>query len=266
MAINGNVLAEMEIPNVYLQNLPKSGKACLGEIIYRYMTADKFSPECLLDYLDLSSVYNTLEIANRIEAAIHIWKQKCLKRHLTLSKSRKTSWGGKVKGLASDFERNQLLANRAETLLRNLKMRFPGLPQTTLDMTKIQYNKDVGHSILESYSRVLESLAFNLMARIDDLLYVNDATKRRAAADSMCLQDHGRFGSTGLPKQKRISHSPLSVQHVSSASQIKATSLHSRNQIGGRGSPSEMTHRLVKRTTTSETEEEKFEKFSDDSK
>lgn len=126
--------------------------------------------------------------------------------------------------------------------------------------------QDVGHSILESYSRVLESLAFNLVARIDDLLYVNDATKRRAAADSMCLQDRGRFGSTGLPKQKRISHSPLSVQHVSSASHIKATSLHTRNQIGGRGSPSEMTHRLVKRTTTSETEEEKFEKFSDDSK
>lgn len=109
------------------------------------MTADKFSPECLLDYLDLSSVYSTLEIANRIEAAIHIWKQKCLKRHLTLSKSRKASWGGKVKGLASDFERNQLLANRAETLLRNLKMRFPGLPQTTLDMTKIQYNKVSSH-------------------------------------------------------------------------------------------------------------------------
>ncbi|GMN34858.1 hypothetical protein TIFTF001_004926 [Ficus carica] len=257
MAINANVLAEMEIPDIYLQNLPKSGKACLGEIVYRYMTADKFSPECLLDYLDLSSEYTTLEIANRIEASMHIWKQKCLKRHLTRSKSGKTSWGGKVKGLSGDSERNRLLANRAETLLQNLKMRFTGLPQTTLDMSKIQYNKDVGHSILESYSRVLESLAFNIMARIDDLLYINDATKRRAAADSMRSYDHGRFGNTCLPTQKRISQSHIPVQHASSVSRIKATSLHPHNQIRGLGSSSERMHHFVRRTMASDTEEEK---------
>lgn len=37
--------------------------------------------------------------------------------------------------------------------------------------------KDVGKSILESYSRVLESLAFNIVARIDDLLLVDDLSK-----------------------------------------------------------------------------------------
>lgn len=31
--------------------------------------------------------------------------------------------------------------------------------------------------MLESYSRVLESMAFNIVARIDDLLYVDDLTK-----------------------------------------------------------------------------------------
>lgn len=105
------------------------------------MTADKFSPECLLDYLDFSSEYTTLEIANRIEAAVHIWRQKNLKRHSVDAKPRKSSWGGKVKGFAGDIHRNKLLAYRAETLLQNLKMRFPGLPQTALDMSKIQYNK-----------------------------------------------------------------------------------------------------------------------------
>lgn len=45
--------------------------------------------------------------------------------------------------------------------------------------------QDVGKSILESYSRVMESLAFNIMARIVDLLYVDDATKARAAAEPM---------------------------------------------------------------------------------
>ena len=42
--------------------------------------------------------------------------------------------------------------------------------------------QDVGKSILESYSRVMESLAINIIARIDDLLYIDDATKTRALA------------------------------------------------------------------------------------
>ena len=113
----------------------------MGEVIYRYLTADQFSPECLLDYLDLSSEYTTLEIANRIEASVHIWKQKYLKRHSVRAKVGKSSWGGKVKGFVGDIEKSKFLAQRAETLLQNLRLRFPGLPQTSLDMSKIQYNK-----------------------------------------------------------------------------------------------------------------------------
>lgn len=41
----------------------------------------------------------------------------------------------------------------------------------------IENIQDVGKSILESYSRVLESMAFNIVARIEDLLYVDDLTK-----------------------------------------------------------------------------------------
>ncbi|KAL5557783.1 hypothetical protein UlMin_033994 [Ulmus minor] len=259
MAINTSVLAEMETPSVYLQSLPKSGKACLGENIHRYITADKFSPECLLDYLDLSSEYIALEIANRIEAAVHIWKQKHLRRRLMLTRSGKTSWGGKVKkGFAGDEERSKLLAYRAETLLQNLKVRFPGLPQTALDMSKIQCNKDVGHSILESYSRVLESLAFNIMARIDDLLYVDDATKRRAAVDSMCLCKYGRFGSS-LPKQKRILPSPFSVQH-SSTSKLKSPAFYSNDQASG--SSSESTHDSIKKSRLCDALNEKLERLT----
>ncbi|KAA8528794.1 hypothetical protein F0562_036149 [Nyssa sinensis] len=152
MAINSSVLAEMEIPNAFLESLPKIS-----------------FPE-----------YTTLEIANRIEAAVHIWRQKYLKRHLTHAKAERLSWSAKVKGLGGDPEKSELLAKRADSLLENLKLHFPGHPQTALDTNKIQYNKDVGLSILESYSRVMESLAFNIMARIDDLLYVDDATKLRA--------------------------------------------------------------------------------------
>ncbi|KAJ3692838.1 hypothetical protein LUZ60_011933 [Juncus effusus] len=220
MAINSGVLAEMEIPDVYLETLPKNGKACLGEIIHRYITADKFSPDCLLDCLDLSSEHHTLEIANRIEAAVHVWRLKSgnsKKSQQSPMKTKKTGWGGKVnnkvKGMVADFsDRSQLLSQRAEGLLLSLRLRYPGLPQTVLDMNKIQYNKDVGQSILESYSRVMESLAFNIIARIDDVIFVDDATKRSASADSSLPT---MFNNRGiLTVQKRISPSPFSVQNT----------------------------------------------------
>jgi hypothetical protein len=46
-----------------------------------------------------------------------------------------------MKELMIDVDKRDLLADRAESLLLCLKQRFPGLPQTTLDMSKIQYNK-----------------------------------------------------------------------------------------------------------------------------
>nr|GMD95698.1 rop guanine nucleotide exchange factor 1 [Ipomoea batatas] len=211
LAINSSVLAEMETPRAYLETLPKSGKACLGDVIYRYIIAGNFSPECLLDCLDLSSEHHTLEVANRIEAAIYYWRLKDRKNHSNPKKSKHKTWGGKVKGLVADIGRNHFLAERAETLLHCLRLRFPGLPQTALDMYKIQYNKDVGQSILESYSRVMESLAFNIMARIDDVLYADDATKNSAATESSSIFNRGGLG--GFPIQKRMSPSPFSIHH-----------------------------------------------------
>ncbi|KAK2665659.1 hypothetical protein Ddye_004233 [Dipteronia dyeriana] len=231
LAINSSVLAEMEIPTAYLETLPKSGKTCLGDIIYRYITADQFLPECLLDCLDLSSEHHTLEIANRIESAVHVWKQKDQRKHMNKKKVKRSSWGGKVKGLVADTQKNHSLAQRADTLLQSLRLRFPGLPQTALDMNKIQYNKDVGQSILESYSRVMESLAFNIMARIDDVLYVDDAMKRCAAAESTSLFSRGGLG--GLPIQKRMSPSPFSIQHTPYGSPFATPTFCSSTPVGG---------------------------------
>eukprot|EP00249_Psilotum_nudum_P022246 c28433_g1_i1 orf=362-2386(-) len=181
MAINNQVLLEMEVPDVYWEALPKNGKASLGEAIYRRIASEDFSPEDLLSSLDLSTEHSALEIVNCIEAAIHVWR---CKRHFKQTQDAirdtkcipKTSWGI-VRDLLSDMDRRELLAGRAEMLLFSLKQRFPGLQQTLLDITKIQYNRDVGQAILESYSRVMESLAFNIMSRIDDVLYVDDLAK-----------------------------------------------------------------------------------------
>lgn len=130
----------MKTQNAFLVLPMQNGKACLGDIIYRYITAGQFSSECLLDCLDLSSEHHTQDIANRIEAAIHVWRLKDYKKLKKSGKARR-SWGGKVKSLVADGEKNHFLVQRAETLLQSLKRRFPGLPQTALDMAKIQYNK-----------------------------------------------------------------------------------------------------------------------------
>lgn len=125
---------------IFIFFLLQSEKACLGDVLYRYITADQFSPDCLLDYLDLSSEYSTLEIANRLETAVHFWRLKYQRKKQNHAKT-SLFWGSTVKGLVGDAEKSKLFAHRADTLLKNLKLRFPGLPQTSLDMNKIQYNK-----------------------------------------------------------------------------------------------------------------------------
>ncbi|XP_015877245.3 rop guanine nucleotide exchange factor 5 [Ziziphus jujuba] len=199
MAINSIALSEMEVPEPYMEALPKNGRACLGDIIYRYVTSDQFSSECLLDCLDLSSEHVALEVANRVEASVYVWRRRSHPKPPTHPNrsTTKSSWN-MVKDLMIDGDKRELLAERAESLLLSLKQRYPCLTQTALDTSKIQYNKDVGKSILESYSRVLESLAFNIVARIDDLLYVDDLSKQSEKLSS-------------VPKVSVISHKKVSV-------------------------------------------------------
>lgn len=220
MAINSNALAEMEVPESFLEALPKNGRACLGDIIYRYITSDQFSSECLLDCLDLSSEHVALEIANRVEASIYVWRRRTHHKPMTNPNrsTAKSSWE-MVKDLMVDGDKRELLAERAESLFLSLKQRFPGLTQTTLDTSKIQCNKDVGKSILESYSRVLESLAFNIVARIDDLLYVDDLNKQS--------DKHSSVPTVSVIAHKRVSI-PYSVP-VSSTPQKTALTTLSRS-------------------------------------
>ncbi|KAK8685351.1 hypothetical protein V6N13_041354 [Hibiscus sabdariffa] len=197
MAINSITLADMEVPESYLESLPKNSRASLGDLIYRYISSDMFTPECLLDCLDLSSEHQAIEIANRVEASIYLWRKKSNSKPVGTNRSTSKSSWDLVKDLMIDADKREILADRAESLLLCLKQRFPGLPQTTLDMSKIQYNKDVGKSILESYSRVLESLAFNIVARIDDVLYVDDLTKH--SDQFSLLSSIGVIGQKSLP-------------------------------------------------------------------
>ncbi|WOH08920.1 hypothetical protein DCAR_0728371 [Daucus carota subsp. sativus] len=171
MAINAQVLSEMDIPDNYTETLPKNGRSSLGDQMYKSITVEYFDPDQFLISADLSSEHKVLDLKNKIEASIVIWKRKMV------AKDGKTNWGSAV-----SLEKRELFEERAETILLLLKQRFPGLPQSSLEITKIQCNRDVGHAILESYSRVLESLANTVMSRIEDVLYADSLTQNPSLA------------------------------------------------------------------------------------
>jgi len=171
MAINANCLMEMAIPESYLETLPKNGRASLGDALYRIITDVEFDPDDFLSTVDLTSEHKIMELKDRIEASVIIWNRK------VHNKDGKSAWGSAV-----SQEKREQFEERAQTLLLIIKHRFPGIPQSTLDIAKIQENRDVGFAILESYSRVLESLAFNVMSRIEDVIVADNVAREKAKA------------------------------------------------------------------------------------
>ena len=119
-------------------------------MIYQYIISEQFSAECLLDCLDLSSEHVALEIANRVESAIYLWRRRPHTKPVP-----KTSWE-MVKDLMADVHKRDLLAERAESLLLSLKHRFPGLTQTSLDTSKIQCNKVLTLTFLRPVLQILK--------------------------------------------------------------------------------------------------------------
>lgn len=173
----------MEVPEPYLEALPKVLECCkiwflcnwkifvidfhcrcylacswfqnvrasLGDLIYRYITSDQFSPECVLSHLDFTSE-QALEVANRVEASIIVWHQRHYPKPVSI-KSQPTSrqsWKAE-KELMADADKTESIAERAESLLFCIKQRFPGLPQTTLEMSKVQFNK-VWFNLIQNFS------------------------------------------------------------------------------------------------------------------
>ncbi|CAN8257066.1 unnamed protein product [Cochlearia groenlandica] len=260
MAINSVSLTEMEVPESYLETLPKNGRSCLGDVIYKYITSEKFSAECLLDCLDLSSEHIALDIANRVEASIYVWRRRIytklgVNNSNNSSSTPKLSWE-MVKNKMAAGDKRGLLVERSKTLLRCLKQRFPSLTQTSLDISKIQWNKDIGKSILESYSRALESLASNIVARIDDLLYVDDLTKNSDDNNLLSNQTDSKLAhkkvvpisyllsSSGTPYRSSFSttpgFSPLAAPLISPRKRERTPSYSSKNtnKVIEKGHPS----------------------------
>ena len=100
------------------------------------------------------------------------------------------------------------------------------------------------------------------MARIDDVIYVDDAIKQCAAAESMSLFNRGGLG--GLPIQKRMSPSPFSIQQSPFASPFATPTYCASTPVSGspervpsslkRGKPKEAPHRKLEKPLSSDFE------------
>ena len=77
--------------------------------------------------MNLSDERKVLDLKNRIEASVEIWKRKMT------NKDGKPNW--------VSHEKRGLFEDRAKSLLILIKNMFPGIPQSTLEISKIQYNK-----------------------------------------------------------------------------------------------------------------------------
>ncbi|KAL0843343.1 hypothetical protein Bca101_016588 [Brassica carinata] len=128
-AINAQVLSEMHIPDNYIDSLPKKGKTSLGDFLYKSITDEYFDPGYFLSSLDLSSKHKVIDLKNRIESSMVIWKRKM---------NHKEQWGSFV-----SLEKRELFEVRVETILAMLKQKVPEILQSSLEISKIKNNKVV---------------------------------------------------------------------------------------------------------------------------
>lgn len=89
--------------------------------------------------LNLKSEHCVLETVNRLEAAVFAWKHKISEDSNKRAPVR-YPWYFK-KGLGSELENMEMAIEKAEMLIGLLKTRFPNLPQTFIDLTKVRNNK-----------------------------------------------------------------------------------------------------------------------------
>lgn len=93
----------------------------------------------MLNALNLKSTQSAIETINRLEAAVFAWKERVTEQDGGKCQVRK-SWSFRT-DLIFELEKKEVLMDKAEALILVLKTRYPNLPQTFLDVVKIQYGK-----------------------------------------------------------------------------------------------------------------------------
>ncbi|XP_050943571.1 rop guanine nucleotide exchange factor 14 isoform X3 [Cucumis melo] len=235
-SINESILHEMPVPTVIREAVRASGKATLSEELYKILTSESGPAENMLNQLNLKSDHEVLEAINRLEAAIFSLKEKYTEQSGNKSPVR-TSWPF-VKDPTAGIDKLKLLTDRAEVLLQLLKSKYPNHPQTFLDVSKIQYGKDVAHLIMEAYSRVLGNLAYSILSRIRDVLQEDAMCNPNSPAPTCCfpamslLNNHSDQISVLHAWQPLISHlnSPDTTFSSSKVRENSPTTTPSRNR------------------------------------
>ncbi|XP_027183248.1 rop guanine nucleotide exchange factor 14 isoform X2 [Coffea eugenioides] len=204
---NESVLLEMPVPDIVKDALNKSGKASLGEELYKVLAAEMIPAGVMINSLNLESDHSALQAINKLEAAMFAWKE-IIKGQSSEESPARRSWSF-GKDPVSEMDKVEFLLNRAEHLRQQLKARYPNLPQTFLDAIKVEYGTDVGHSILEAYSRVLGNLAFSVLSRIGDILEEDHLSNPSSPVAASYFPGIRIPGISDSPLQCRIRHSLL---------------------------------------------------------
>ncbi|KAL9258720.1 Rop guanine nucleotide exchange factor 14-like protein [Drosera capensis] len=167
-SINEDVLHGMPLPGTLKNLLPRSVRSSLGDDLFKVLSSESSSPTEMAVSLKLMSDHELLDIINKLEAAALVTKDR-INEQAARTKSQSQSWSF-LKGAMPKLEKMNSLLSRVEALLHELKIRFPYIPHSFIDVMKVNHCKDVGHSILEAYSRFLASLAYNMLSRIVGIL------------------------------------------------------------------------------------------------
>lgn len=117
----------------------QSGKASLGVDIYHALAAESIPVEEVLLSLNMETEHSVLDMVNQLEGAVFAWKQRITEETMKKSPIR-YPWSF-VKENGSELEKRVVNLERAKALLHLLRIRFPNLPQSFIDVTKVQHNK-----------------------------------------------------------------------------------------------------------------------------
>ncbi|XP_031483154.1 rop guanine nucleotide exchange factor 14 [Nymphaea colorata] len=174
-SINDQVLAEIPIPQAIQDTFPKTMKACLGESLYKTLSMKSGSTEQIVQSIDLTSEDEALDVTKKLQMAMLVGKEM-FTENLCGKEMVRNSWAF-VKDHEHELDKTMGCLQQAEALLLQLRLKFPSLPQTYLDIIRVRFNKDVGYAILEAYSRVLGNLAYSILSRIRDVLQEDEMTR-----------------------------------------------------------------------------------------
>jgi PRONE (Plant-specific Rop nucleotide exchanger) len=122
----------------YPIKIVQSGKSSLGEAMYEVITAEMISIEDIFLSFNFKNERSVLDNVNRLESVVLTWKQKISEE--TNKKSPKRYQWYFIKESPSESEKCALYIERVEALLHLIKSRFPNLPQTFMDVVRVQYN------------------------------------------------------------------------------------------------------------------------------